>query len=66
MKNLVKALQILLKYGDNKNPFIFEYGIIKIVGYYPKNMSEQDISDLEKLGFIWENERECFSCYEHS
>lgn len=65
MEKLTKSLQIFLKYGDIENPFVFEYGIIKVLGYYPKNMCKQDVLDLEKLGFIWEGSRQCFSCFEY-
>lgn len=51
MEDLIKALQILLKYGNPKYPTHCEHDILFIVGIDPKKVSEEDIKTLEKLGF---------------
>ncbi len=51
MEDLIKALQILLKYGNPKYPTVFEHDILYIVGIDLKKISIEDINELENLGF---------------
>ena len=52
MENLIKALQIFLKYGNPENPTHCEHGILYICDDYdPEDFSKEDIVELEKLGF---------------
>ena len=52
MEDLIKALQILLKYGNPKYPTYCEHDILTICGIEPKNVSEEDKVELDKLGFF--------------
>ena len=52
MEDLIKALQILLKYGNPKYPTVCEHDILYIVGIDLKKISIEDITELENLGFI--------------
>ena len=51
MEDLIKALQILLKYGNPKHPTVCEHDILYIVGIDLKKISIEDITELENLGF---------------
>lgn len=50
MEDLIKALQILLKYGNPKYPTHCEHDCL-FVGINPSIVSESDIIELDKLGF---------------
>lgn len=52
MEDLIKALQILLKYGNPKYPTVCEHDILYIVGIDLEKISIEDITELENLGFI--------------
>jgi hypothetical protein len=51
MENLIKALQIFLKYGNPKYPTHCEHDVLHIVGINPDEVSHEDIIELESLGF---------------
>ena len=51
MEDLIKALQILLKYGNPKYPTVCQHDILYIVGIDLKKISIEDINELENLGF---------------
>ena len=52
MKDLIKALEILLKYRPNdvEYPFWCEHDILHIAGINPSIVSEEDKRQLEELG----------------
>ena len=50
MKNLIEALQILLKYGNPKYPTHCEHDILTIMEIDPKDVSMEDKKMLEALG----------------
>ena len=52
MEDLIKALKILLKYGNPKYPIQCEHDELNIVGIEPEKISKEDIKELEALGFI--------------
>ncbi len=52
MENLIKALNILLKYGNPDYPTHCEHDTLYVCGIESKDVSEADISDLDKLGFF--------------
>lgn len=56
MENLIKALQILLQYGNPDYPTHCEHDILTIVGIDPADVSEADKDELDKLGFFVGNE----------
>jgi len=51
MKDLIKALQIFLKYGNSSFPFHCEHDILYIWGINYSDVSESDKKLLEELGF---------------
>lgn len=56
MEDLIKALQILLKYGNPKWPTSCSHDELTIVGIEPGSISKDDIKELNRLGFIVEIE----------
>jgi len=56
MENLIKALQIFLKYGNPAYPTHCEHDVMYICGIEPEDVSDEDKAELERLGFGIENE----------
>lgn len=52
MENLIKALQIFLKYGNPPYPTHCEHDVMMICGIEPNAVSEEDKATLKELGFI--------------
>jgi hypothetical protein len=52
MKNLIEALQILLKYGNPDYPTHCEHDILTISEIDPEKVSDDDKIALERLGFF--------------
>lgn len=52
MENLIKALQIFLKYGNPGCPTHCEHDVLIICGIDPKQVTDEDKAELEKLGFL--------------
>jgi hypothetical protein len=65
MKNLIKALQIFLKYGNHRNPTHCEHDELIIVGITKEQVSEEDIKALDALGFFWSDDTECFKSFRY-
>lgn len=63
MEDLIKALQIFLKYRNEKYPTHCEHDIM-MVGRIPYDMvSEEDRIQLHELSFSWNNEYDCWTSY---
>lgn len=56
MEDLIKALQIFLKYGNPDYPTHCEHDVMMIVGIEPSDVSEEDIKTLYSLGFFISDE----------
>jgi hypothetical protein len=56
MKELIEALQILLKYGNPTYPTHCEHDVLTIVGISPDLVSDEDKARLDELGFFVSNE----------
>ena len=53
MEKLIKALQILMKYGDPKRRYVHaEHDELIICGVNPENVPAEDKAKLEELGFF--------------
>ena len=52
MEDLIKAFQILLKYGNPKYPTHCEHDELNILGIDPEKISDEDKKELENLGII--------------
>ena len=51
MEDLIKALQILLKYGNPSYPTHCEHDELSVHGIDPEKISEEDVKELKELGF---------------
>lgn len=51
MEDLIKALQIFLKYGNPEWPTHCEHDVM-YVNVSPKEMSKEEIKELDELGFF--------------
>jgi hypothetical protein len=56
MEDLIKALQILLQYGNPNYPTHCEHDEMIICGIDPDDVSEADINQLDELGFFVSND----------
>lgn len=63
MEDLVKALQIFLKYGNPKYPTHCMHDELSIMEIDPDKVSDLDKADLEQLGFIVDEDNECFMSF---
>lgn len=53
MNDLIKALLIFSKYTDTKYPTHCEHDVLYICDVEKEDVSEEDLEELETLGFIW-------------
>jgi hypothetical protein len=65
MKDLIKALQILLKYAnDDYAPTHCEHDMMYIgCDIDIEQVSKEDVKELDELGFHWEEEYDGFISY---
>lgn len=64
LSNLIEALQIFLKYGDIAHPTHCEHDVLQVC-VNPKKVSEEDINKLKSLGFIIDEDYDCFKSYRY-
>ena len=62
MEDLIKALQIFLKYNDAKYPTSCEHDCL-YVHIYPSLVSEEDKKELVTLGFYIDDDLAVFSSF---
>jgi len=62
MEDLIKALQIFLKYGNSYAPTNCSHDEL-YVDIEPEKVSDEDIAKLDKLGFFVNEEYNGFSSY---
>jgi hypothetical protein len=65
MEDLIKALQIFLKYGNPRNPTCCEHDVLYICGIDPADVSEADKLELDTLGFFVDDQDQCFKSYRY-
>jgi len=65
MENLIKALQILLKYGNPDNPTACEHDCLWICGIDPSDVSQEDKDTLDKLGFFVDERDNVFKSFKY-
>jgi hypothetical protein len=63
MDELIQALEIFKKYQNLKWPTHCEHDVLLIIGISKSEVSEEDTEQLDKLGFIWMGEYDCFGSY---
>ena len=60
MENLIAALNIFLKYGNSAYPTNCSHDVLAIMNIEEDDVSDEDKAKLDKLGFFWSNDDECF------
>lgn len=65
MEDLIKALQIFLKYANEKWPTNCSHDELAIMGIEPSDVSTEDVAELEKLGFDINEEQDYFFSYKY-
>jgi len=65
MEQLIEALQIFLKYKNSKYPTHCEHDVMYIMEVEKDDVSEKDIKRLDKLGFFWSEEEDCFMSFKY-
>ena len=65
MKNLIKALQIFLKYNPDSElpPTHCEHDVMYVYAVHPHEVSPEDLKKLSELHFHAEPEEDCFASY---
>ena len=63
MNDLIKALQIFLKYGDPAYPTDCRHDEMSIAEITKEQVSDEDVEALEELGFFWSDGEECFMSF---
>jgi hypothetical protein len=64
MEDLIKALQIFLKYGNKNYPTFCEHDIL-YVDVDPSVVSDEDKKVLDELGFFVDDENDCFASFKY-
>lgn len=66
MKNLIEALQIFCKYQDLKWPTHCEHDTLMIMGITKDEVSPEDQTRVEELGFFWsESDEGCWMSFKY-
>lgn len=63
MEDLIKALQIFMKYKNSKYPTNCSHDVLAIMEISREDVSEEDNSKLDELGFFWSEEEECYMSF---
>lgn len=63
MRDLIEALTIFLKYGDEYSPTHCEHDVLMVVGIEQEAVSVKDQTKLNELGFRWSTEYDCWASY---
>lgn len=64
MEDLIKALQIFLKYGNPPYPTNCSHDEL-LVDIDPSLVSPEDIEILDELGFFADEDNECFKSFKY-
>lgn len=65
MKDLIKALQIFLKYGNPNYPTHCEHDKLYICGFEEIEISEEDKKELDELGFFFSESDDCWISFRY-
>jgi len=65
MEDLIKALQIFLKYENVTYPTNCSHDVLAIMDIEQDQVSDDDTKELEKLGFSWSDEEEVFISFRY-
>jgi DNA-binding protein YbaB len=62
MEDLIKALQIFLKYGNDRNPTNCDHDVLRVC-VDPSVVSDEDKAELDALSFSPDESLDCFYSY---
>lgn len=65
MEKLIQALQIFLKYKNEAWPTHCEHDILMIMAVSQEEVSSEDTDKLDKLGFFWSEEYDCWASFRY-
>jgi hypothetical protein len=65
MEDLIKALQIFLKYGNPAYPTNCSHDELRIMGIDPDAVSQEDKDALDALGFFVSESGGCFMSFRY-
>lgn len=65
MSELIKALQIFLKYKNEEWPTHCEHDVLCIMGVTKDEVSAEDAEVLKAVGFFWNEEYECWASFRY-
>ncbi len=60
MEDLIKALQMFLKVRNIDYPTHCEHDELMVIGYTPDDFTPEELAELDKLGFSWNEDDEYF------
>jgi hypothetical protein len=63
MEDLIKALQIFLKYKNERSSTHCEHDILMVVGISKEQVSKEDKKELKNLSFSWDSEYDCWRSF---
>lgn len=65
MEDLIEALKIFLKYTQTKYPTHCAHDELWIMDVTEDKVSAEDKERLDKLGFFWDEDEECFKSFRY-
>ncbi len=65
MEDLIKALQIFLRYKNETYPTHCEHDVLIVVGITEEEVTKEDQAQLERLGFRWSDEYDGWASYKY-
>ena len=65
MSDLIKALQIFLKYKNEEYPTHCEHDVLCVMGVTKEEVSSDDATALDELGFFWNEEYDCWATFKY-
>jgi hypothetical protein len=65
MEDLIKALQIFMKYQNRTYPTICRHETLFVISITENEVSEEDKKTLNELGFHWCDNYECWKSFKY-
>lgn len=63
LTDLISALSVFAKYNDPIYPTHCENDVLYVVGFHKDSISPDDLRELDRLGFFWDEEDEYFKSF---
>jgi hypothetical protein len=65
VESLIEALQIFMKYKNEKWPTNCSHDVLAIMAVEREEVSDEDTKRLDELGFFWSEEDDCFISFHY-